>query len=162
MLIVIPGKYLLALKCLIALHAIDSEHPMLHVQSYRLRGCLDRFPSSVRPKISELLPSASSTLLPSDEDISEWNKEFLDRHGLSAAHTQAGLRVRALIGKENQQRNEQDLLATLSLDNTTMVDASRGLELLHDWRSSADFANRYRERAAERWNRSSRFQAKHI
>jgi N-alpha-acetyltransferase 15/16, NatA auxiliary subunit len=66
-----------------------------------------------------------------------------------------------LIGKEGKEKNEMDLLATLSLDSISMNDASAGLELLYEWCSSATVKDKYRNGAAERWNRASLFQAKH-
>lgn len=97
-----------------------------------------------------------------DKDLSEWNNNFLNGHKSSGPHIQAGLRVRALIGKGAKEANEKDLFAALSLDSTSMRDASAGLELLNEWGSSAEVKDRYRNSAAERWNRASIFQTKHI
>jgi N-alpha-acetyltransferase 15/16, NatA auxiliary subunit len=126
-----------------------------------LRDILDQPPAGTSPILSEIIRSETKTLLPEDKDLSGWNDKFLDRHKSSVPHLQAGLRVRALIGKEGKEKNETDLLATLSLDSISMNDASAGLELLYEWGSSATVKDKYRNSAAERWNRASIFQAKH-
>ncbi len=70
--------------------------------------------------------------------------------------------MRALIGKEAKATNEKDLLGTLSLDTTSMEDASAGLALLNEWGSTKEVKERYRSSAAERWNRASIFLVKQI
>jgi len=100
--------------------------------------------------------------LPEDKDLSDWNSNFVDRHKSSAPHIQAGLRVRGLIGKEVQQKNEKDLFVALSLESTSMRDARAGLELLNEWDSSAEVKDKYRNTAADRWSKASIFRTKHI
>lgn len=113
-------------------------------------------------KLAQIISIEGKTLLPQINKVTEWNNNFLDRHKSSASHTQAGLRVRALIGKEAKATNENDLLGTLSLDTISMEDASAGLELLNEWGSSKEVKERYRSSAAERWSRASIFRAKQI
>lgn len=150
------------MKCLLALHAIDPDSPTLYIQSYRFRDVLDHPPDVLTPKISEIIRSESKTLFPEDQALSSWNNDYLERHKSSTPHIQAGLRVRALIGKEGREQNEKDLLATLSLDSTSMRDATAGLELLKEWGSSAEVKDKYKSTASGRWNRASVFQAKDI
>lgn len=154
------GKYLLALKCLLALHALDPQNPTLHVQSYGFRDSLDRHPNGVLPRVSEIVLPGAKTLFPNDMDLSAWNNDFLDRHRSSASHVQAGLRVRALIGKETRETNEKDLLEVLSLNSSSICSAIAGMELLDEWRSSAEVKDRYKDKAAERWNMASVFKIK--
>ena len=108
----------------------------------------------------EIIRSESKTLFPEHQAPSSWNDDFLDRHKSSAPHIQAGLRVRALIGKAGMDENEKALLAKLSLDSISMRDASAGLELLSEWGSSSEVKDKYRSTASERWNRASVFQVK--
>lgn len=156
------GKYLLALKSLLALHAIDPQNPTLHVQSYRFRDELDHSPDGKSPKSSEIIAAETKTLLPEDKDLSDWNNDFLDRHKSSVSHVQAGLSVRALIGKEKKETNESDLFELLSIDSASINEASAGLDLLDEWSSSLEVKDRYRKSAAGRWNKASCFQANHI
>jgi N-alpha-acetyltransferase 15/16, NatA auxiliary subunit len=141
---------------------MDSQNPTLHVQSYRFRDMFDPHPDGASPKFSEIIPTEIKTLFPEDTNLSDWNKDFLKRHNLSASHVQAGLRVRALIGNEANETNEKDLFATLSLDSVSMDIAAAGLDLLDAWGSSAETKDSYKKKAAERWGRASVFQAKHI
>ena len=151
------GKHLLALRCLLALHALDPHNPALHVQSYRLRDSLDHLPDGVSPKWSEIVLPGTKMLFHDDKDMSAWNNEFLNYHKSSASHVQAGLRVRALIGKEAMEANEKDLCETLLFEDTSMQNASAGLELLHEWGSSEEVKVRYKSMASERWKMASVF-----
>ncbi|KAF7505822.1 hypothetical protein GJ744_000397 [Endocarpon pusillum] len=155
-------KYLLALKCLLALHAIDPQNPTLHVQSYNLSKILNNDPNRASSKLAQIISTEGKTLLPEDNKLVEWNNNFLNHHRSSTSHIQAGLRVRALIGKEAKATNEKDLLEALLLDTTSMEEASDGLELLNEWGSPKEVKERYRSSAAERWSRASIFQAKQI
>jgi N-alpha-acetyltransferase 15/16, NatA auxiliary subunit len=150
------------LKCLLAIHAIDSQNPTLHVQSYRFSKILEKYPDGASAKLYEIISPESRMFLPEDKDLSDWNDNFVDRHKSSAPHIQAGLRVRGLIGKQAQQTNEKDLVAALSLESTSMRDARAGLELLNEWGSSAEVKDNYRNTAAERWSKASIFRTKHI
>jgi N-alpha-acetyltransferase 15/16, NatA auxiliary subunit len=104
----------------------------------------------------------TKALFANGKNLSDWNTEFLNRHNASASHIQAGLKVRALIGKEAKDMNENDLLATLSLEAVSIREASAGLDLLNEWGSSAEIKDRYRSKAGERWNRASVFATKKI
>jgi N-alpha-acetyltransferase 15/16, NatA auxiliary subunit len=150
------------LKCLLALHAIDSQNPTLHVQSYRFSKLLENSPDGTSAKLSDIIFTESRTFLPELKDLSDWNNDFVDRHKSSAPHIQAGLRVRGLIGKEAKQKNEKDLLAALSLEGTSMRDARAGLELLNEWDSSAEVKDKYLNTAADRWSKASFIRTKHI
>ncbi len=123
---------------------------------------LDHHLDDASPKLSEIMPSETKTLFPKDQEFSDWNNDFLDRHKSSASHVQAGLRVRALIGKKAKETNEKDLFAVLSLDSASMRHANAGVELLDKWGSSPQIKERYRKSAAERWKRASLFRGKHI
>lgn len=135
---------------------------MLHIQSYRFRDLIENRSDDLSPMVLTSVQTEIKKLFTEDKSLSDWNKEYLVRHKSSALHVQAGLRVRALIGKEAKSTNEKDLLAILSLNSASMGDASAGLELLDEWASSAEVKDRYRDKAAERWNRASVFQAKRI
>lgn len=91
--------------------------------------------------------------------MSSWNDDYLRRHQDSAAHIQAGLRVRALINPATVEQNQKELLATLSLDSTTFEDGTRGLELSKDWSSPTEFREEYRGMAAKRWPKAQAFRS---
>lgn len=150
------------MKCLLALHAIDPQNPTLHVQSYYLSKILHNDPNRASSKLAQIISTEGKALLPEDNELVEWNNNFLNHHRSSTSHLQAGLRVRALIGKEAKATNEKDLLEALLLDTTSMEEASTGLELLNEWGSPKEVKERYRSSAAERWSRASIFQAKQI
>jgi N-alpha-acetyltransferase 15/16, NatA auxiliary subunit len=152
----------LALKCLLALHYLDQDYPTLHVQSFRVRQLLQNSSKDMSQNLLDILKSQAKTLFSPDTRIADWNNDFLNRHKASAPHIQAGLRVRALIRKGAEEEDESDLLATLSLDSTTLQDAKAGLELMNDWSSSAEARNAYKKAAAEPWTRASAFQPEQI
>lgn len=152
------GKYLLAWKCLLAIHSVDPQNPDLHVESYRFREALGHQADGASTKVSKIVFSESERLFPRDENLSDWNEDFLARHKSSASHIQAGVRVRGLIDKSKKGLNEHSLTATLTLDTISMQEAKLGLELLREWGSSAEVKETYRNRAAERWKQATVFQ----
>jgi hypothetical protein len=150
---------LLALKCLLAAHDLDPANPTLHSQSYRFRNTIENSREDISPKISEIILVESKNLFDGDESASDWNQSFITTHKSSAAHVQAGLRVRGLMGKESRAQNEKDLIETLSLQGITLAEGTSGLELLEEWRSSADVIAAYKQAARSIWNEATVFKA---
>jgi N-alpha-acetyltransferase 15/16, NatA auxiliary subunit len=148
---------LLALKCLLAAHDLDPANPTLHSQSYRFRNTIENSREDISPKISEIILVESKNLFDGDESASDWNQSFITTHKSSAAHVQAGLRVRGLMGKESRAQNEKDLIETLSLQGITLAEGTAGLELLEEWRSSADVITAYKQAARSIWNEATVF-----
>jgi N-alpha-acetyltransferase 15/16, NatA auxiliary subunit len=148
---------LLALKCLLAAHDLDPANPTLHSQSYRFRTTIENSREDISPKISEIILVESKNLFDGDESASDWNQSFITTHKSSAAHVQAGLRVRGLMGKESRAQNEKDLIETLSLQGITLAEGTSGLELLEEWRSSADVIAAYKQAARSIWNEATVF-----
>ncbi|KZZ91345.1 Alpha-acetyltransferase 15, NatA [Ascosphaera apis ARSEF 7405] len=150
-------KPLLAFKCLQAAHAVDPEHPTVHVQTAKLHKYLQS-PSSTLPEpIINLVKTQFATLLPSSVDLNQWNEEYITKHASSPAHLQAGLQVRQLIapGDEVKAKNEQQLIE--SLEVSQLEDAIRGLRLFDEWKSSGDAKEKYIEKATQRWEHASAF-----
>lgn len=148
---------MLALKCLLAAHDLDPANPTLHSQSYRFRNMIENSREDISPKISEIILVESKNLFDGDESASDWNQSFITTHKSSAAHVQAGLRVRGLMGKESRAQNEKDLIETLSLQGITLAEGTAGLELLEEWRSSADVIAAYKQAARSIWNEATVF-----
>ena len=151
------GKYLLALKCLLAVHDLDPANPTLHTQSYRFRNMVENSREDIPPKISEIVLVESKNLFDGDESASGWNQSFITTHKSSAAHVQAGLRVRGLMDKDSRAQNEKDLIETLSLQGITLAEGTSGLELLEEWRSSMDVIAAYKQAARGIWNEATVF-----
>ncbi|OXV06757.1 hypothetical protein Egran_05472 [Elaphomyces granulatus] len=128
-------KYLLALKCLLAAHAIDSSNPKLHVQLVHFRRALDSISEPLPSKVSETVVNRFETLLPQSLDLLEWNNSFLASHKASVSHVQAFLNAQLLLNPKNRSESEKDLLSTLDLENASIHDAIDGLELLTEWGS---------------------------
>ena len=150
-------KYLLALKCLLAVHDLDPANPTLHAQSYRFRNMTENSREDIPPRISEIILLESKNLFDSDESVADWNQSFITTHKSSAVHIQAGLRVRGLIDKNSRAQNEKDLIDTLSLQGITLAEGTAGLEVLEEWRSSADVIAVYKQAARRIWNEATAF-----
>jgi N-alpha-acetyltransferase 15/16, NatA auxiliary subunit len=55
---------------------------------------------------------------------------------------------------------EEALLSTLDLEEASISQAIRGLELLGEWGSSQATKKAYIEKAREKWNEASTFQSR--
>ncbi|KAL2215787.1 NMDA receptor-regulated protein 1-domain-containing protein [Thermoascus aurantiacus ATCC 26904] len=152
-------KYLLALKCLLAAHAIDASNPTLHVQLLRFRKALDSLQEPLPPKVSEIVTSEFETLLPKSQDLKEWNASFLEAHKTSTPHVQAALTARLLLDPESKSQCEQDLLSTLDLEDASISSAVAGLDLLNEWGSNQAAKAAYIEKAHNKWKEASAFQS---
>ena len=89
----------------------------------------------------------SKSLSDSSQSVSDWNDSFISTHKSSAAHVQAGLRVRYLLDKDSREQNEKTLIETLSFPTLTLAEATAGLELLEEWRSGGEAVAAYKEAA---------------
>lgn len=150
-------KYLLALKCLLAAHDLDPSNPTLHVQVYRFRSTTEKTGNEIPPRIKEIIALESKSLFDSSQSVSDWNDSFISIHRSSAAHVQAGLRLRGLLDKDSREQNEKDLIETLSLQGMTLAEATAGLELLEKWRSGEEVVAAYKKAAGSIWKEATVF-----
>lgn len=153
-------KYLLALKCLLAIHALDAANPTLHTLAYRLRTALEQPDSGINPQVTELILPELELLFDNEQSPSKWNESFIKTNKSSASHVQSGLRVRGLLDKGSQEQNEKELIETLSLQRETLAEAIAGLELLEEWRSSAEVVSAYKQAAGSIWGEATAFKSK--
>lgn len=156
----LTGKYLLALKCLLAAHAIDSSDPTLHVQLLRFRQALDSLQEPLPAKVSEIVSSEFEKLLPKSQSLGDWNESFLSSHKTSVPHVQAALTVRLLLNPDSKSQCEKELLSTLDLEDASIEKAVAGLDLLDEWRSSLAAKQTYIEKAYLKWSEASPFQTR--
>ena len=154
---IITEKHLLALKCLLAVHKLDSANPTLHTQAYRFRATTEDSRGEIPPSIAEIIALESKILFDGDQSISDWNESYITAHKSSATHVQSALSVRAIIDKDSREQNEKDLIETLSLQGMTLAEATAGLELLEEWRSSAEVVAAYQKAAGSVWSEATPF-----
>ncbi|EFR03747.1 NMDA receptor-regulated protein 1 [Nannizzia gypsea CBS 118893] len=152
-------KYLLAIKCLMAAHAIDPSNPTLHVQLVKFRQQFDAGAAGelTPPDIVELINAEFDLLLPKSTDLTQWNEEFLSTHAKSAPHVQAALTVRQMLKPESKEQAEKDLISSIDLDNTSLEQALAGLSLLDEWGSTVETKASYSTSARRRWAEASVF-----
>ena len=156
---IVAEKYLLALKCLLSLHELDPADPTLHTQVYQFRDTTKKSREEIPPRIVEIIALELKSLFGGDQSVSDWNQSFITTHKSSASHVQAGLRVRELIDASSREQNEKDLIETLSLQGMTLAEATVGLELLEEWRSSAEVVVAYKNAAGSIWSAATAFEA---
>ncbi|EEH45636.1 peptide alpha-N-acetyltransferase complex A subunit NAT1 [Paracoccidioides brasiliensis Pb18] len=156
------NKYLLALKCLLASHSIDSENPALHTQIARFRKAIDTLSEPLPPNVSEVIAADFDPLLPKSQDLTNWNESFLSQHKSSAVHVQAALSVRQLLAPDSKPQCEKELISTVDLETASLEDAIAGLHLLDDWHSSQEAKAAYISQAQKRWTEASAFQPTQI
>lgn len=153
-------KHLLALRTLLASHAISPSDPTTHEQAIRLG---QKFRAQTEPpdrKIQEVIAAEFDPILPASADLSAQNDELLQKNHDSAPHVQACLRVRQLLDPSTSEKNQQDVIRTLALEGSSLEDAVRGLELLEEWKAKDQYQDDYLAAAHERWPEASAFKKK--
>lgn len=120
---------------------------------------------SIRSSISEkscTVIASTFNLIPESSSSSSYNDSFLSSHSESAPHTQAALCVRNILTPETQPQNEKSLISTLDLENTSLEEARRGLNILRLWQKSKPdegaSIEEYKRRAQERWPKAALFE----
>lgn len=108
----------------------------------------------------EVINAEFNDLLPASIDLVKHNDDFLQNHHDSASHVQACLRVRQMLDPSSSEKNQQDLIRTLALEDCSLDDAVGGLELLKAWKAKPKYRNDYIAAAHERWPEASAFASK--
>ena len=147
------GKYLPALRCLLAIQQLEPEHPKSHELSCRLRRALDTLPEPLPEKVQSIIKETFLSKVPT-KSVQETNEEYLSAHKTSSPHVQAVALVRhALKPKDEEVKNQsaKDLEATLDSDQTTLQDALAGLRALECVGASKEARDPYAKKAAGRW-----------
>ncbi|KAJ5983437.1 N-terminal acetyltransferase A complex subunit n.t1.c1 [Penicillium waksmanii] len=148
------NKYLPALKCLSAAHAIDPSNPTLHLQLLQFRKTIDGLTDALPAQAAEVIETEFEKLLPKSQNLEEWNESFLSANKDSVAHIQAVLSGRQLLKPDSKAQCEKDLVASLDSPAVTIEEAVPALELLSKWGSDP---TAYAEKASKKWPESSVF-----
>ncbi|KAK6335543.1 hypothetical protein TWF696_002315 [Orbilia brochopaga] len=153
-------KYLLALKCLLAAHALAPEDPVVHEQIVKFQLFLASKPE-LSPTVQSIIEE-TFTLAPADTPLSEFNEQYLQSHADSARAVFSVVRTRqALAAAEAAGQTEADsetlLLAVPAKEGTTLKEAVEGLAVMKEIKG--DVAG-YAAAARERWPLANIFEAK--
>lgn len=106
----------------------------------------------------EVINAEFNTLLPASTDLAKQNDDFMQEHHNSAAHVHACLQVRQMLDPSSTEKNQQDVIRTLALDGSSLKDATRGLEMLTEWKAKEQYIDDYMTAAHERWPEASAFE----
>ncbi|KAJ5388321.1 N-terminal acetyltransferase A complex subunit n.t1.c1 [Penicillium cosmopolitanum] len=137
------NKYLPALKCLSAAHAIDPSNPTLHLQLLQFRKTIDSLTDALPAEAAEVIDTEFEKLLPKSQNLEEWNESYLSANKNSVAHIQAAFLTRRLNWP------------LWTLPTVTIEEAVVALERLSKWGSDP---TAYAEKASKKWPESSVFQ----
>ena len=153
------GKFLPALKCLIAVQTLESTHPALKALGGRFRLALERLEEPLPPKATEALTAlleSHTNLVPAADELESWTKAaFEDTR--SARHIQAAVRLAHAWKPTDEairERSTKALIGTLGADVTSIEDAVEGLAVLKATGAGAD---EYAVKAREKWAESEVF-----
>ncbi|KAH8697552.1 putative acetyltransferase catalytic subunit [Talaromyces proteolyticus] len=152
-------KHALALKCLLAAHAIDSSNPVLHVQLLRFRLALNNLSEPLSETISEIVTKEFDQILPKSTDLRKWNESYLTSHKGSVDHVRGALSARLLLAPDTKAEAEKELISTLDLESTTLEKALAGLDTLDEWNSGSATKQAYIEKAHKKWSEASAFRS---
>ena len=153
-------KYLLALRTLLASHALSPSDPTTHEQIIRLGHTFSTQTEPPDRKIQEVIAAEFNPILPASTDLSKRNDEVLQQHHDSAPHVRACLRVRQFLDPSSSEKNQQDVIRTLALEGCSLEDAVKGMELLGEWKAKDQYLGDYLAAAHESWPEASAFQKK--
>ena len=151
-------KYLLALRTLLASHALSPSDPTTHEQAIRLAHTFRTQTEPPDRKVQEVIAAEFDSILPATTDLSKHNEEFLQKHHQSAPHVQACLKMKQFLDPSSSEKNQQDIIRTLALEGSSLEDAVRGSELLKEWQAKDQYRDDYLAAAHERWPEASAFQ----
>ncbi len=155
------GKYLPALKCLLATRSINPDHPKCHEQGCRFKLALNKLDEPLPPNVKQVIDSCYLSKL-SSKSLGECNEEYLDSHKDSAPHVHSVGRVRHILqpdADETRKKGISDLQATLKLDSISLEEAVEGLNVLDQIVAAQDPLAReaYMKAAHERWPEATAF-----
>ena len=153
------GKYLPALRCLLAARQLNPNHPKCHEQGCRLKLGLEKLEQPLSPQIKEVVDSLYLSKL-SNESLEDGNEKYLESHQNSAPHVESAVRFRRILKPEvaeTKTKGVNNLQDTLSLDSTTLQQAVDGLQLLEDIEANASEREAYVSAARERWPEATVF-----
>ena len=108
----------------------------------------------------EVINAEFNDLLPASTGLDKHNDDFLQEHHETAPHVQACLKVRQMLDPSTSEKVQQDLIRTLALENCSLKDAVRGLEILEEWKPEPKYKDDYIAAAHERWPEASAFASK--
>lgn len=142
------GKYLPALRCLLAIQKLLPDSPKCHELGCRLRLALDGLseplPKNVQSVIKDAFLSKQSS-----KSVHDVNEEYLSQRKDSAPHVQAVVRVRHALKPGSE--SVKDLLPTLASEETSLEQAVEGLKLLEEVGADVAARQEYCSKAQERW-----------
>lgn len=154
-------KYLLALKCLLALQNIDPNHPKCHELSGRFKLALDKLSEPLPKEVQEVVQDLFLGKLDS-LSLGQHNEEYLAKHNHSADHIHSVVRLRSALNPgaiETKSQGVQDLQRSLELSSVTLQQAEAGLELFDEIRAEEDARRTYLETARKRWPEATVFKS---
>ena len=96
----------------------------------------------------------------SPKPLEECNEEYLESHKTSAPHIQSVVRFRHVLkpaAEETKSKGAKDLHVTLSLENTSLLEAVDGLHILNEIGASGEAREEYFQAALKRWPEASAF-----
>lgn len=150
-------KYLLAVKCLLAIKSISPSDPDLHVYSYQLRRAVELKQDSVDDKVIDMVKDLGKDVLHSGTPAKDLNERFQQT---SLHHTQAYLKVKDMLDESSRKENEKALVDSISkYPESTLPDLIAGLELLQQWGTSEDIIESYKAEARKTFSEADVFQS---
>ena len=131
---------------------------MTHYQKLYLRHSLKQGSPPTTPKTASILEHELSSLVAQDSDLTDINDAFLQTHPSSAPQVQSALRARVnILDPSTKEKSSQDVIRTLALDQSNLVDARRGLDILREWKADTKFMEDYLTAAQARYPEANAF-----
>lgn len=153
------GKFLPALKCLLAARELDPQCPKLHEQDLRLQHVLASLPEPLPPKVKEVVDSTYLSKQPSTP-LAERNEQYLSAHSEDARAVLAVVRARRVLDPEGKDKAKslQDLKRLTGLRSAGLEEGREALEVLGVLGAGAEEREAWLAEARKRWGEATVFQ----
>lgn len=155
------GKYLPALKCLLAIQSISPDHPKCHELGGVFKLALDNVSEALPKEVQEVVQDLYLSKLDS-KSLEQRNEEYLEKHKQSVSHVQSVVRFRNALkpdAEETKSKGVKDLQSSLELPNLSLQQAQAGVELLDEIKAGGNARQAYLEAARVRWPEATVFNA---
>lgn len=129
-------KYLRAVKALNSAHALDADHPELHVRKAHFKLALSSAQEQPAELVGPVVTAALTNLLPDELSLELFNSQYLQRHSTDARAILASAKVSRLL---NAPKDEVESAVFAALNPDVQLDiktAQNVLVFLNDIGSS--------------------------
>lgn len=153
------GKFLPAVKCLLAAREIDPQCHKCHEQELRLQHALASLSEPLPPKVKEVVDATFTSKQPSTP-LAERNEQYLAAHKESAGAVLAVVRARKTLDPEGKEKGKslEELKRLTTLASAGLEEGKEGLVAVGELGANEEEREAFLKAARQRWTEATVFQ----